>query len=480
VFFANTDISIHCMDVKRRLQSAWRYAMSDTGRRLLLSCGVILLVICLCLSVIAIGAAVSTALGLGNQVHIPLFSTPTPVGDLAPADIQAQMDEIQTQVIGLRGLQPTGPVPNTLLTPEELRQKVTEDFFKDYTPEDAHDDAIALAVFGLLSPDFDLQGFYTDLYSEQVAGYYDYEAKEMYVVKGEGFQGPERFTYAHEYTHVLQDQVYDIENGLGKNEESCKADSERCAAITALLEGDATMVQLAWFSQYATNEDRKQLTDYFNTTQSPVFDSAPAFMQEDMMFPYDAGYQFVQYLYDQNGWEAVDAAYKNLPVSTEQILHPERYPADKPWEVNLPDYQAALGDGWRELDRNVMGEWYTYLILGQGIDQNARLDKGVAQKAAEGWGGDAYTVYYNDQTNETVMVLRWQWESEGEANEFVNAFTEYADARFGVPAVQQGSRMDWDFSGGYSILGHDLDLTTWVYAPDATTAESIYMATTAP
>jgi hypothetical protein len=459
--------------------------MSETGRRLLLSCGAILLVICLCLSVIAIGVAIFTTLGLGGQIQIPLLPTPTSVSDLTPEDVQSQdvqsqMDEIQAQVIGLRGLQPTGSVSNSLLTPEELRQKMSDDFFQDYKPEEARDDAIALAALGLLKPDFDLQGFYTDLYSEQVAGYYDYEAKEMYVVKGEGFQGPERFTYAHEYTHVLQDQTYDIENGLDKNEDSCKADSERCAAITALLEGDASLAQIAWFSEYATSEDRQQLTDYFNVNQSPVFDSAPAFMQEDMMFPYDAGYKFVQSLYDQNGWDAVDEAYRNLPVTTEQILHPERYPDDKPLEVNLPDYQAALGDGWRELDRGVMGEWYTYLILGQGIEENARLDKDVAQAAAEGWGGDAYTVYYNEQTDETVMVLNWLWESEAEATEFVDAFREYADARFGVDAVQQGTRFDWETAENYSILGQDLNQATWVLAPDAATAESIFTATTAP
>jgi len=127
-----------------------------------------------------------------------------------------------------------------------------------------------------------------------------------------------------------------------------------------------------------------------------------------------------------------------------------------------------------------MGEWYTYLILGQGIEENARLDKDVAQAAAEGWGGDAYTVYYNEQTDETVMVLNWLWESEAEATEFVDAFREYADARFGVDAVQQGTRFDWETAENYSILGQDLNQATWVLAPDAATAESIFTATTAP
>ena len=72
-----------------------------------------------------------------------------------------------------------------------------------------------MAAFGLINPDFDLQNLYIDLYSEQIAGFFDIEENEMVVVQGEGFGGVERFVYAHEYTHVLQDQNFDIENGLG-------------------------------------------------------------------------------------------------------------------------------------------------------------------------------------------------------------------------------------------------------------------------
>jgi hypothetical protein len=94
------------------------------------------------------------------------------------------------------------------------------------------------------------------------------------------------------------------------------------------------------------------------------------------MFPYMSGMEFAQSLFDRGGWDAIDAAYANPPVSTEQILHPDRYPADQPVTVELPDLQSVLGDGWTELYTNVLGEWYTYLILSQNIDPACAVSTG--------------------------------------------------------------------------------------------------------
>jgi len=387
-----------------------------------------------------------------------------------------QMNAIQQQVIDLRGLQPASAVPRALLSPDDLRQRVINDFLADYTPDEAADDTIELVALGLLEPGFDMNTFYIELLSEQVAGYYDHEVSEMYVVQGEGFFGPERLTYAHEYAHVLQDQTYDIDEGLNFTDETCDADTERCAAIQSLIEGDATLVELNWFYEFSTADDQQQIMDFYATYESPTYDSAPPFMQKDFVFPYDQGYTFVQALFDEGGWEAVDAAYADLPVSTEQILHPERYPSDTPIPVEMLDLLPVLGDGWRELDRNVMGEWYTYLILGYSIEPAAQLEDTLAAEAAAGWGGDTYLVYYNDATDQTVLVMRTLWESTTDANQFADAFGDYAQARFGVDTQGSTDHMTWTFSGGYNELGKSGAETLWILAPDAATAQLIRQA----
>jgi hypothetical protein len=111
----------------------------------------------------------------------------------------------------------------------------------------------------------------------------------MYVVSDEGFNGTERMTYAHEFTHVLQDQTYDLENGLKDNEAYCKNETEYCAAITALIEGDATLSEQYWFYKYSTDLDKSQVQEFQNSYTSPVYDSAPAYMKEDFLFPYQYG-----------------------------------------------------------------------------------------------------------------------------------------------------------------------------------------------
>ncbi len=416
------------------------------------------------------GASTATPASTAERTKTPY---PTSVLDNA---MSAEINLIQSQVIQSRGLKPEFAVPVVLLSPEELRKNVVNDFFADYTDEKMADDVLELSIIGLLQPGFDLRGLYIDLLSEQVAGYYDNDVAEMFVVKGKGFDGPERLTYAHEFTHVLQDQNYDIKHGLNYNNDACDLDTERCAAIQSLIEGDATLSEFTWFQGFATQTDQQQIVDYYNSLSSPVYNTAPAFLKDDFVFPYNQGLSFVQHFFDQGGWEAVDALYKNPPVSTEQILHPELYPSDTPIKVDLPDLTTTLGDGWREVRRNQMGEWYTYLILAQAADEHARLDDGTAKAAAAGWGGDEYLVLHNDSTNQTAFVMKTVWDTSGDATEFANAMQIYGNARFGVSGTTQGGSTSWSYADGYSSLSLSADTTIWIVAPDATIAQTIFGA----
>lgn len=387
-----------------------------------------------------------------------------------PPEIASQMDEIESQVIVLRNLPPAGTVTRRLLNRDELRQMIEADFFEDYSNEEAREDAIVLAALGLLEPGFDMFNFYQDLLSEQVAGQYNQETKEMDVIQGSGFGGTERLTYAHEYTHALQDQNYDIENGLNYSSEACEEDSERCAAIQALLEGDASMLELDWFYNYATSQDLTDIQNFYQDYESPVYDNAPAFLQEDFLFPYVYGQGFVEYLYDIGGWDAINAAYSNLPVSTEQILHPERYPNDVPNNPDHPDLSPILGDQWRELDSGVMGEWYTYLILAHGRDPNARLDDTEAQIASDGWEGDIYIVYYNDDEEAVLVIMHTVWESDNDARQFFDAFRQHSTARFGTPLTSDSNQVNWSHVEGFSEIFIEGQSTTWIFAPDEGTS----------
>ncbi len=426
------------------------------GKKISLSLVVIIVSGCVLISA---GLIVGSFFLLQSQKNY----TPPIVEATEPPSVDAQMDLIQQEVSGIRGLELSAELNRAMMSSAELQDVVMNEFFIDYTPEMAQEDADVLSALGLLEPDFELLQFYIDLYSEQIAGYYDSTTKEMYVIGDAGFTGLERMTYAHEFTHVLQDQNYDLENGLKLNEDFCETDSEYCAAVTALVEGDAVLTEQYWFLMNSTNQDKTDVSEFQATYQSPIFDSAPAYMRQDFLFPYQQGFSFVQSLYGEDKWESVDAAYANPPVSTEQILHPEKYPNEKPMNVDLPDLTAVLGDDWTEIDKGVIGEWYTSLVLSSGIDSKFQLDSFTAAEAAAGWGGDAY-VYYAD--NSDTFVLAWQsvWDSTQDAEEFFASSKEYGMLRWGTPAVDTENEVTWQ--DVISMTLYD-DQVLWIITNDS-------------
>src|SRR3990170_3474446 len=294
------------------LQSAAQERESALSKRLAWILAVVAL---LCLAAAAAGVALlASDLPLSPSPTSPLPSdtAPAPTAELPPtslpgipAETRRSMDEIQRQVVALRGLNPLGSVERALLTSGELRERVLDDFLSDYTPDEA----------------------------------------------------------AHEYVHALQDQHYDLDEGLGYSNEACDDDADRCAALSAMLEGDATLLETQWLRTYATEQDFQEIQEFIATFESPVFDTAPWFLQEDLLFPYILGIGFVTELFVEGNWAAVDEAYSRPPASTEQILHPGRYPDDLPILLTSPDLTPALGGDWSELGRRVLGEWYTLLTL---------------------------------------------------------------------------------------------------------------------
>jgi hypothetical protein len=453
------------------------------------------LVLCLCASIVAATTSGILASGL-MRLDLGASLTRTPsvqVSSTSPAptsrggratptatpaklspEVQAAMDEIQTQVAQLRGLKPLAQVDRLLISPDELKAQVEADFLSGYSQSEAENDARVYSLLGLLPPDFDLWNFYLELYTEQVAGYYDDENKVMYVVQGTGFNGPERLTYAHEYTHALQDQHFGLRDTLGYTESACEDDSERCAAIRALVEGDATLLEDQWLRNYATQEDIDQILAFYNAFQSPVFDSAPDFLKESFAFPYMQGLAFVQSLYREGGWAQVDSAYTKPPESTEQILHPERYPVDGPAHPELPDgFDAALGSEWSPIGDGMFGELFTRQVLETAIDQD------TAAKAAEGWKGDVYQAFYDQETDETALVLVSSWDTIRDSQEAALAWRDYGDARFGEhQSVDSGYQ--WEGDQGFMIVDRRSTQTMLILAPDQSTAQALQEAVSFP
>jgi len=350
----------------------------------------------------------------------PETGVPLPEGDLG-----TQMAAIEDQVSEARELEPLDEVSKDFMSEAELREVVEQDFLEEYSPEEARDDALVLSTFDFLSPDLDLYTLYIDLFTEQIAGYYDSEEDQFFLISADAELGSfERLTFAHEYTHALQDQHFDLESF--DRETLYEENPDAAMALDALIEGDAQLLTFRYLEDYLTGDDRQALFVELDAFQSPVYDVTPPVIQRDLNFPYVEGSRFAQALYEEGGWRLIDEAYADPPASTEQILHPERYfNRDEPQLVALQPTLDVLGNGWRLVYEGIFGEFYLLAYLEQQVDPN------VAATAGEGWGGDRYAVYEHEDSGQVVMELRLAWDSPLEAEEFAAAYREYGAGRAG-------------------------------------------------
>ncbi|MGD1995916.1 MAG: hypothetical protein PVH62_03990 [Anaerolineae bacterium] len=360
------------------------------------------------------------------SVRILPTSTPRP----PTAEEAAALDRTEEEVAALRGLEPLSPIPRWILTETQLRRRLADDYQGEEWREASRSLAVTLAALDLLDPGSDLSRLWRSIYEEQVVGFYLPPDGEIYLVSNTTVLGAlERLVFVHEFAHALQDQHYGLE-GLGlQATDQYTHYADRNQAIRALVEGDAALIQERYVERYFSPGDVLAFRQAAARASHVTLDSAPRVVREVLQFPYTYGRDFVAALYERGGWRAVDGAYADPPVSSEQILHPQRYlSGDPPLSVSLSPLTATLDSDWRLVYDAPVGEFLLLLHL-EGC-----LDGPEAAAAAEGWGGDRCLVYQSDTTRETVALLGVVWDTAGEAEEFVESYLGCAEARFGHPA----------------------------------------------
>jgi hypothetical protein len=398
-------------------------------------------------------------------------STPTRTATVSPTPIppdattSALMDRIDQEVADIRGLPITEDVNRYLISEFRVRPILEANFLSaGGSQAELNDEAIGLSALGLIKPTYDLYTNALNGLTDSLGGFYFPWSDELFVI-GNHFSGIEHWVYSHEYGHALVDQEFNI-GDLGVYP-MCEGDEQRCQAIRALLEGDATLVMDQWLAQYASPQDYQDIFEYRPPRQTLPEQFPPPYVYPDTSFPYLQGLEFVTYLYQRGNWAGVNEAYKRLPDSTEQILHPERYvSAEAPVTVTDSELGTVLGADWRLVKSNSLGEWTTYLILAYGADYSAQMDDSSSQQAAAGWGGDHYQVHYNDQTEQTVLAAHWVWDTSADQAEFSNLMKQHQSARFRGEAIDRPTGACWGFNGQVSCIYSSGRDTLWLLTPD--------------
>ncbi len=306
--------------------------------------------------------------------------------DLLPAKVSEFAKVVET----VRGHRFDHAVPAGQLDAKELKETLRAKL-GDSFPASPEETRRTLVALGLIPDTPHLMDRLIDFYASQVIAFYDPETRRFYVVAGapaaleaEELDGAaEKLIYTHELTHALQDQNLDLDRRI----KSLKDDGDRALALQCMLEGEATLVMIrAALADLpgagdSVEEQIAPLLSAGNLERANVSKDIPAYFSEQLFFPYVEGTAYIRRAVKMGGWREVDRLWKNPPVSTSEILHPEA-PAVPPVSRLLPPAAGLAPAGYRPLYTDTLGEWSLRFLLRRG------LEAAEADPAAAGWRGD--------------------------------------------------------------------------------------------
>ena len=345
-------------------------------------------------------------------------ATPTPSAEQA---LSRKLDAIGFRTSIVRDLSAKGPVERTFITKDELRALLLDEIEEDR-------EATLLTqklytMLGILQPNTDLSDLMASVFADIVLGFFDTEENRLYIVGDKvDFNARDELTVAHEFVHGLQQLHFDIR----ATRESIEDNSDQRRAYTALLEGDASVVELLYQGKHFDEQQTAAAQAQSEGADFSAYLAAPIVIQQTIAFPYVEGRSYVISLFlEAEDFELIDEAFEYVPRSTEQIIHPEKYASrEEPVEVTFPDVSSSLGEGWVEVDRDTFGELFLRAYL---ESWNVVEDASVA---AEGWGGDRFALY-EGPLGALALGAVTRWDTVEDAVEFFDAFRDVTQARLG-------------------------------------------------
>src|SRR3989475_1062228 len=357
-----------------------------------------------------------------TRVHGQEAAVASPSGEAkvtSDAEFIAAADEVLSKMSEITGLKLRTPLKKSLRSREEIRAYVIKQMNEEKTLAERYAGARSAEAFGLIPKGFDLDAFMVNVLTEQVEGLYDPKTREFYIADWSPLS-EQRMVMAHELTHALEDQHFQIEVWL----KVARPNEDAELARDAVLEGSA-MVAMIDYLMLGTGRSLKDLPEFDpamlmgDLGSSPTLQKAPPFLKDTLIFPYIGGLNFSAAILKNKGWAALPGVCEKPPVSTQQILHPALYRSGRiPTTVALPRLEKLLGSNWSKLDENIMGEYGWREVLKQFLGDDR------AKMLAADWVGDRSAVYEEKQTKKLVLGTRLHLDSEEHAVRFFGQYSE--------------------------------------------------------
>lgn len=387
-------------------------------------------------SAVALAAAGTSAMG----------GPPAPA--LTAEAATAMVQELLPEVERLRGLGFEKPIPVEVVDEAAARRYMMrriEDFGQ---VEPLRVMGRAYELLQLVPPGTDLLDEMLGVMEKQAGGFYDPTRRTYYLLDRVPPAAAPIFT-VHELTHALEDQHF----GLDARMRLVLDDEDRLVALGAVQEGSATLLMTIYAMQ-ATAAGKLDPQAMQKAAQAEAANQAeigdlPQVLARQLVGPYVLGMNFLSrgnLMAIAGGFpvESVNRTYRDVPASSEQILHPEKYwdPSrrDGPRRVDLHDAGGLLGAGWEASGHGTLGELSLGPLVGAGSpfdagDAKALTPAAWTNAAASGWDGDRWELWTR---GESALVL-WStvWDSPEDAREFAEALA----GRTGMAWEQRGDRV---------------------------------------
>ncbi len=387
-----------------------------------------------------------------------LFSFLTAVALIIPAPAQelfANIGHIEEGLSAITGLRFKHHVPFALINKDQLHRYLEQRLHETMKPDEARAEELTLKMLGLVPADFDLRKSTLDLLTEQAAAFYDYDQKKLFVLEGTGeassaaSNDEERVALVHELAHALADQHFHLAKYI---REGMRSD-DSATARQAVMEGQATWLMAAYISREgggkpevprAVLELMKQSIEGSAAQQYPVFSQAPMYIRESLVFPYAEGLMFQDAVFRKLGREAFSQVFLQPPLSSGQILHPERYLGHGgvviPIPPPIPESREfhKLADGTLgELDFRVLLSQYTTAAEGEAL--------------AAHLAGGSYSLFEQKREKFPVLAVASTWDSPESARNYFEQYRKVMQGKWKKLEIQSeaAEMVDGQGDSGY-------------------------------
>ncbi len=367
----------------------------------------------------------------------------------SPASVFQQVDEMVTALSEITGWTINKKVPAKMLGKDTFRRYVETRMKETSSNEQQRAEELTLKMFGFIPQDFNLVKETVDLVSEQAAAFYDYNKKRLFILDSTAEGAEQRVALVHELAHALADQHHPLGKYLRKGSPNDDASTAR----QAVMEGQATWLTWAYVAKRNGGKaevpqamiDQLTKSTGADGNEFPVFNKAPLYLRESLVFPYNEGLRFQDAVYRKLGRAGFDAVFDHAPLSTQQIMHPDAYFDNrKPDDLKLPAARDVFDKQSRQfkaLAEGSLGELDDSLLLRQFIDEKEAVD------AASHWRGGAFRLYESKHEKHPVLNFVSEWDSPAAAQRFFTLYQRvmkkkwkrFDPARIDSPGVLTGT-----------------------------------------